>query len=126
MSAMIIKQLLSQCEKQDIHLRVDNGKLIYRCPLGAMHPDFREHLRENKPALIRYLSKPRLVVHNKQADVHKRRKLRAFRAQVDGKSLVFINMNHIDDVRALMERKFGAERVGSIVPIGVPGSREAS
>ena len=65
--------------------------------------------------------------HKPQLVVHKRRTLfRAFRVQVDGKPLVFINMNHVDDVRALMERKFGAERVGSIVPIGVPGSREAS
>ena len=61
--------------------------------------------------------------HKPQLVVHKRRTLfRAFRVEVGGKSLVFINLNPVDDIRALMVRKFGADRVGAITAIGTPGS----
>ena len=51
---------------------------------------------------------------------------RPYRVEVDGKTLIVINQDPVKDIRQLMAQKFGAERVGSITAIGVPGSREAS
>lgn len=71
--------------------------------------------------------KPRLVVDNIRAGVHRRKKLCCTsRVEVDGKPLVFLNQNNVDDVRAHLVRKFGKGRVGSITAIGVPRSREPS
>lgn len=49
-----------------------------------------------------------------------------YRVHVDNKSLIFMDHTRVADVRGLMDKQFGADRVGAIVPIGVPGSREAS
>ena len=51
---------------------------------------------------------------------------RPYRVEVDGKTLIVINQAPVKDIRQLMAQKFGAGRIGAIVPIGVPGSREAS
>ena len=110
-----VEQLLDQCEQRDIHLRVEDGNIIFRCPPGAMHPEFRERLRGYRPELIRYLSKLRIVSSNDHADPHgRKRSVRVYRVQVDNKSLIAIDNAQTDNFRALMVRKFGVGRVGTI------------
>ena len=109
------EQLLDQCEQRGIHLRVEDGQIRYRCPPGAMHPDFRERLRGYRPELVQYLSKPRIVSSNDHVDPHARkRSVQIYRVQVDNKSLIFINQVPGDDIHELMSRKFGANRIGGI------------
>ena len=119
----IIKLLIKQCEQRDIHLRVEDGQIRYRCPPGAMHPEFRERLRGYRPELIRYLSKLRIVSSNDHLDPRgRKRSVRTYRVQIDNRSLIFMDHTRVADVRGLMDKQFGADRVGAITAIGTPGS----
>ena len=109
------EQLLDQCEQRGIHLRVEDGQIRYRCPPGAMHPDFRERLRGYRPELIQYLSKLRIVSSNDHVDPHgRKRSARVYRVRINDKPIIVIDNAQTDNFRALMVRKFGAERVGEI------------
>ena len=63
----------------------------------------------------KFLPKPTLAVGNRSTDVnHELPRYRVHRVQIDNKELTVIDYTLVEDIHALMVRKFGAERVGNI------------
>ncbi|MBR8826762.1 MAG: amino acid adenylation domain-containing protein [Gomphosphaeria aponina SAG 52.96 = DSM 107014] len=51
-----IKNILSKLEKLNIKLWVEEGRLLYSAPTGAMTPEIRQTIKENKPEIITLLT----------------------------------------------------------------------
>ncbi|HEY2517942.1 MAG TPA: condensation domain-containing protein, partial [Polyangiaceae bacterium] len=55
---MSLPLLLAELTRHDIHLAVEGDKLRVRAPEGAVSPQLRERLAQNKEALLRHLIAP--------------------------------------------------------------------
>lgn len=111
-------ELLQECENAQIKLAVGGpNRLNYSCPKGALTPDLKKQILQLKPELIVHLSKPKLVANNPSVQPKRpKTHFHIFSVEVDGRPLILLSLHaEIEDVRELLFKKFGVERVGKIV-----------
>ena len=95
-------EILKQCDAAKVKLKIAGpNALDYVCPKDALTDDLKQKIIQSKALIITYLKRPKLVVANKRVNVRKRRnRNRAYRVEVDGKTLTFLNNTGVKDVRA--------------------------
>jgi natural product biosynthesis luciferase-like monooxygenase protein len=57
-----VESLLAELKDRDVRVWVEEGRLRYSAPKGALSPELLERLREQKPALMEYLQRARGAV----------------------------------------------------------------
>ena len=61
-----LQSLINLCDQKEIQLWVEEDKLKFKAPEGALSPELLEHLKANKAFLIAYLQSETFKLHQKQ------------------------------------------------------------
>lgn len=61
-----LQSLINKCEQKEVKLWVEEGKLKFKAPEGALSPELLEQLKLNKTFLIAYLQSETFKLHQKQ------------------------------------------------------------